>query len=74
VNSTQIMGIEVIAYSMLLHWHFSIRTSNKSGTHKKSMDVSETVGNSRKHMEGGGVAARQRSERESVFLHTLTRI
>jgi len=38
------------------------------------MNMSETGGNSRKHMEGGEVAARQRSERESVFIHTLTRV
>lgn len=36
--------------------------------------MGETGGNSRKHKEGGEVAARQRSERDSVFLHTLTRV
>jgi hypothetical protein len=36
--------------------------------------MSETGGNSRKHTEGGEVAAMQTSEKESVFLHTLTRV
>lgn len=38
------------------------------------MNMIETGGNSRKQKEGGEVAARQRSERESVFLHTPTRV